>query len=370
MNPLLAQLAPSLIRQVHALKRPSSVDLSLGEPSLHLDNELRERAERRYAAMSPGYTPNLGLMELREAIARYHQYEGLTAAANVAVTVGSQHALYCVFTCLLSAGDEVVIFDPAYPAYEGLAKLCGATARRVLLSGEFRWTAEQLQSAVTPRTKIIVLSAPSNPLGLADDPTELRKLADWAKSRDIWLVSDEIYRELYFKSPPLSIATLFSRTIVVGGLSKSCAMTGQRLGFVLAPAQIVTAIWPLIQLSVTCAPTFAQCLALEAFNEPRFMQQHRAIYAARWQHAKQVLDEHGVGYVAPDGAFYVVCKLVPEGEDALAFCKRVVSERDVVIVPGTAFGQALKSHVRLSFAGESENFSLGIQRLLGGQASS
>lgn len=364
MNPRLKNLAPSLIRQVHSKKRETSIDLSLGEPSVRVDQELLARAERRFAGMPQGYTANLGMKPLREAVAAYHRYPGKHSADNVAITVGSQHALFCVFSSLLAPGDEVVILDPSYPAYASLALVCAATPKAVPLSNSFRWSAGQIVAAFTDKTRLVVLSSPSNPLGFIDDPSELKILVAEAEARGITIVSDEVYRELYLSRAPVSPATLSESVVVVGGLSKACAMTGYRLGYVLASASLVTAIWPLLQLTVTCAPTFAQCLGLEAFLEPRFLHAHRPMYQERWAKAEHSLRANRIEYLTPDGAFYVVCRTVPEGGDPLAYCLKTLDERDVVTVPGTAFGRALSRYVRLSFAGEPEAFAQGVARLV------
>ncbi len=361
MRASLASLKPSLIRQIHALKRPGSLDVSLGEPTLQVDPELWRRGLERHAREPQGYTPNLGLLELRERIAAHHALPGRDTAASVIVTVGSEEALFLAFYTLLDPGDEVVIMDPAYPAYAGLATMCGATAVRVPLAPpHYSLVAADVIARITPRTRLIVLGSPSNPLGRVDTERELAKLADV----EPMVLSDEIYGEIYFapERPP-SIARLTQESIVVSGLSKSCAMTGHRLGYLIASPEVVSAMWPVHQLTVTAAGTLAQQLAIEAFAEPRFLGAHRDVYRERWQRAREALDMYAIPYIEPEGAFYVMCPVVPAGDDAFDFCKRFLAAQDVVSVPGTAFGEGGARFVRLSFAGEPPTFAEACKRL-------
>ena len=358
LNPNAAQLAPSLIRQIHALKKPTSIDLSLGEPSLPIEPELWARGLARFARSPQGYSPNLGLPELREHIAAY----SAASPAQVLVATGSQEALFVAFFTLLKPGDEVVIMDPSYPAYANLARMCGAVPVAVpLRAPHYSLVVDDVRAVLTARTRLVVVSSPSNPLGRCDSEVELRRLAALAEDQGFTIVSDDIYRELTFATAPPLLRTFGSQVITVGGLSKSCAMTGHRLGWLVADAALIQKMWPVHQLTVSCAPTLAQHLAIEAFAEPRFLTAHRAIYAARAEAAQRALGT--LPYITPQGGLYVMVEAVPNGEDAFAFCKRFLAEQDVVTTPGTAFGQALPRHVRLTIAGQPSAFAEGARRL-------
>jgi aspartate/methionine/tyrosine aminotransferase len=356
MNPAAAALQPSLIRQIHALKKPSSIDLSLGEPTLPIDPELWQRGLARYERSPKGYTPNLGLPELRERIAASVG----ASASEILVATGSQEALFVCFFTLLAPGDEVVVMDPSYPAYASLARMCGAVPVSVpLRAPDYSLCTEDVRAALTPRTRLVVVSSPSNPLGRCDREDELRQLAALAEAHGFTIVSDEIYRELTFAAPPPRLRD--ARTITVSGLSKSCAMTGHRLGWLVAPPELVQKMWPVHQLTVSCAPTLAQHLAIEAFSEPRFLSAHRSIYAERARAAQRALA--ALPHIAPEGGLYVMAEVVPAGEDAFVFCKRLLAEKDVVCVPGTAFGANAGRFVRLTFAGDQATFAEGAARL-------
>ncbi|MCC6810861.1 MAG: pyridoxal phosphate-dependent aminotransferase [Deltaproteobacteria bacterium] len=365
MRAALSELKPSLIRQIHALKQPSSIDCSLGEPTLPIEPELWVRGLARYEREAKGYAPNLGLRELRDRIAKHHALPGRATGDNVIVTVGSEEALFLAFFTLLDMGDEVVIADPAYPAYAGLATMCGARAVRVpLRAPSYALCTDDVAAAVTDRTRLVVVSAPSNPFGRCDDQAELRALATLAGARGFYVLSDEIYKELYFgAAPPPSITQMSARTLLVSGLSKSCAMTGHRLGYLVAPAELVAAMWPVHQLTVTTTSTLAQQLAIEAFAEPRFLSAHREHYRRAWAQARAALDMYTIPYIEPEGAFYAMCPIVPEGVDAFDFCKRFLAAEDVVVVPGTAFGPGGARFVRLSFAGAEGDFVEATKRL-------
>lgn len=358
MNPHTALLQPSLIRQIHALKKPSSIDLSLGEPSLPIEPELWLRGLARFARSAKGYSPNLGLLELREHIAAHC---GATAE-EVLVAAGSQEALFVCFFTLLAPGDEVVIMDPSFPAYANLARMCGAVPVQVpLRAPEYSLDTQDVRAALSERTRIVVVSSPSNPLGRCDSEAELRELAKLAEQRGFTIVSDDIYRELSFTTPAPLVRAMTSRAITVGGLSKSCAMTGHRLGWLIAPPDLVQKMWPVHQLTVSCAPTLAQHLAIEAFVDPRFLSAHQPIYVARAHAAVQALA--ALPHIAPQGGLYVMAEVVPEDEDGFAFCKRFLAAQDVVTTPGTAFGNTMARYVRLSFAGDPAVFAEGAQRL-------
>lgn len=364
MRAALGKLQPSLIRQIHALKRPTSLDVSLGEPTLDIEPELWARALERYQQHPKGYSANLGVPALRSAIAAYHGLPGRADADNVIVTVGSEEALFLCFFSLLEEGAQVIVTNPSYPAYAGLGTMCGAEVVKVAPSPHYSVDVEAIARAVTPRTRLVVVGSPSNPFGRCDDAASLARLAALAEHHGFWVLSDEIYRELYFGAErPPSIATLTERSIVVSGLSKSCAMTGHRLGYLIAPAELVTAMWPVHQLTVTCAPTLAQALALEAFTEPRFLSAHRPHYEQRYAAAKDALERHGLPFIAPAGGFYVMCPVVPEGVSAFELCKRLLAEQDVVAVPGSAFGSNGERFLRLSFSGEPGVFAEACSRL-------
>lgn len=364
MNPILDQIPPSLIRALHALKRPGDIDLGLGEPTLKPDTALFEAALDWVRANGCPYSPNAGQLELREAIAAHYRYPGLERAENVCVTVGSQEALYLAIKALLDpAADEVLIVEPSYPAYAKICQMEGLRVRSVTLAPErgFAPDARAVLAALTDATRLVVLGSPANPSGRVWPESELRALAEGlsARPRTVQVLVDEVYRELVYDAPYVSLAQLYEHTIVVNSLSKSNALTGLRLGWIQAPAAQMGAIVKVHQFVNTAASTFSQRVALAVFAEPAQLRAQRPFYAAQRDRLLAALAR--TPHVRPDGAFYCLVRL-PE-PDSLAVAKRLLEEAHVVAIPGVAFGA--EGFVRVSFAAEPAALEAGLARLLG-----
>lgn len=364
-----AALEPSIIREMSGRRRPTSIDLSLGEPALPPEPELLERAFARLKSGPQGYTMNAGMPELREAIARHHALAGRGGAEHVIVTVGSEEAVFLALTTLLEVGDEVLIPEPGYPAYRGIARLLGATPVSYAIRRETGLVprAEAIARVLTPRARVLVLNGPSNPFGTIDDAEELARLADLARQHDVAVVSDEIYRDLYYRAaPPPSITTLHDEAILIGGLSKSCAMTGLRLGYLVAPADLVKKATLAHQLMVTCAPRIAQLMALDVFEHPEHLRAHVPFYARAREAieaARPTLPAEAPLHLG-DGAFYAVLDVSRfAGGDPLRLALELLDEEDVVAVPGIAFGPAGDWFFRLSYAAGADAIREGLARI-------
>ena len=370
MNPRLAAIAPSLIRDLHGRKRPTSIDLGLGEPTLKPEPGPLRAALAWIEANGCPYSPNAGLPELRAAVARYHAYPALDDASQVGITVGSQEALAVAIAALADpAKDEVLIIEPAYPLYEKLCTLFGVRVRSVALSAEngFAPRAATVLAALGPDTRIIVIASPSNPTGRVWPLEELRALASGLRDREgspTYIVSDEVYRELYFgDTPPSSPAAVWPHTIVVGSLSKSCALTGLRVGWFLAPKAVAPELHKAHQFLVSSTTTYGQRAAIEIFAQPSLMAAHRPYYAERRALVSQLLDDAGIEHVHPEGAFYCFLKLRgPLAHDSIKFALSLLEKRDVVAIPGAAFGA--EGWLRLSFVGEPAAIKEGVARLV------
>ncbi|MFO0727644.1 MAG: aminotransferase class I/II-fold pyridoxal phosphate-dependent enzyme [Myxococcota bacterium] len=362
-------LSPSIIREMFARRRETSIDLSLGEPALPPEPEVLAAAEAALKTGPQGYTMNAGLAELRTAIAQHHRLPGRDRDSNVIVTVGSEEAVFLTMTALLDPGDEVLIPEPGYPAYRGIARILGAEARTYAVRRETGLIAraEAIEAALTPKTKLLVLNSPSNPFGMVDDAAELDKIAALVEARGLWVLSDEIYADLWYgQAPPPTIAPRTDRAILVNGLSKSCAMTGFRLGYVVAPTSFVPKAILAHQLMVTCAPRVSQAMALRVFSEPALLRRHVPYYQ-RARAAIASVQHHlpeGARLYLGEGAFYAILDVSPWAKgDPLALAIALLEAEDVVAVPGVAFGPSGDWFFRLSYAAGGEAISTGIERI-------
>lgn len=366
-NPLsnaVASLAPSIIRQMSGRRRPTSVDLSLGQPALPPDEAVIDRALAKTKQTGWGYTPNAGITELRAAIASHYGLEGRGEADNVIVTVGSEEAVYLALLSAVNPGDEVLFPEPGYPAYRGICRLLGATPVPYPLRREdgFAASADAIAPLVTSRSKVIVLNSPSNPFGCFESEAELRKIAALVESNDMVVLADEIYRDLVYDDSFVSITTMTERSILVSGLSKSCALTGFRLGYLVADAAFVKQATLAHQLVVTCAPRLSQYAALEVFERPELLTAHVPYYAE----ARAAVVEAGanIPLFVGKGAFYAIVDVSERAVgDPFGLAVELFEAEDVIVVPGTAFGADANWFWRLSYAAGAETATEGVRRI-------
>jgi len=371
MNPVLATIAPSLIRAINARKRPGDIDLGMGEPTLRPDVAPFEAATERVRAEGLPYTANAGAPGLRAAIASYFGFPGMAEAANVCVTIGSEEALYlAIKTVLDPARDEVLIPEPCYLAYAKLCALEGVRHRSVGLSADdgFRPSAEAVLGALGPDTRMVILNTPANPTGRVWPAGELRKLADGLAARPgppVYVLSDEVYRELYYTAErPASVADVYGHALVAGSLSKSNALTGLRLGWLVGPGEVIAEATKVHQLVNTAASTFSGHVALEIFRRPEALAAHRPLYAEQRARLLDHLARHGITHAPVEGAFYCFVRL-PErwAVNSLAAAERLLDEQRVVTVPGIAFGAAGEGWLRLSWVAPPDALAEGISRI-------
>lgn len=360
MNPRLAELRPSAIRAINARKRPGDIDLGLGEPTLRPDMEPFEAALAWVREHGCPYSPNAGFPELREQIAARYGAPG----AQACVTVGSEEALFLALKTLLDPQqDEVLIPEPCYPAYPKLCTLEGIRARTVPLAADgFAPRADAVLDALGPNTRAVLIASPANPTGRIWPETELRALAAGLGARPgkpIWIIADEVYRELWYTAnAPAHAADLYPHTLVAGSLSKCCALTGLRLGWLLGPAEVIARAVTVHGLVNTAAGTWGQRVALAVFAQPESLGAQRPLYAARREVLLEAARLHGLELVPPDGAFYAMVR-VP-GPDA---AERLLEAHRVVTVPGHAFGEAGRGWIRLSWVAPDDVLREGIRRI-------
>lgn len=369
MNPTVERIPGSVIRAINALKRPGDIDLGLGEPTLRPDPRPFEAALDWVRANGCPYSANAGDPALRAAIAAAYAYPGLDRPENVVVTVGSQEALYlAVKTVCDPAADEVVIVGPAYPAYAKICQMEGVAVREVGLDPAtgFAPDAARVLAAVGPRTKLVLLASPANPTGRVWPDHELAALADGLRAHGDarpWVLVDEVYREIYYIEPrPKPFAARYDRTLVVNSLSKSHALTGLRLGWLLAPADVTPTVVKVHQFVATAASTHSQQVALAIFQGLVPLDAHLAHYAAELVTLRAELDRHGLEYARPDGTFFCMVKLPPHlAHDSVAAAHGLLEAKRVVTVPGAAFGA--EGWLRLSWVAPTEQLVEGLSRL-------
>jgi aspartate/methionine/tyrosine aminotransferase len=314
------------------------------------------------------YTLNPGDLELRWLIAQHYAYPGMSDGRNVCITAGSQEAMYVAIKTLLDpARDEMLLVEPAYPAYAKIAQLEGIPVRTVGMAARsgFRYDADAIVAAMTPATRLIVIGSPSNPTGRVITRAAVKALATALLDRGgepVWILDDELYRELTYVDDAASIAESYPYTIVINGLSKSNALTGLRIGWTIAPAPVCDEISKVHAWLVTAANTFGQRVARGIFTEPGALSEQAAWYRTQRTAVLAALRDSGLTFVEPDGAFYACVKLA-DGKNSLAAAYRLVEEHDVVTIPGNIFGATLEGWLRLSWVAPIDAFREGLGRI-------
>lgn len=376
MNPLFKGIAPSVIRAINDRKRPGALDLGMGQPLLKPDMGPLRQALGWVEENGCPYSPNAGLPELRRAIAEHFRYPGLDTADAALVTIGSQEALYLAVKGLLDpTQDQALAIGPTFPAYAKICEMEGVRCDEVLLDPAtgFAADAERVLAAVGPKTRLVFLATPNNPTARIWPEEELIKLGQGLLERSkaagstIYLLADEVYRELYYTpAPPPAAARFYPHTLVAGSLSKNCALTGLRLGWLLVPAEARSALYKAHQLVVSCADTIAQRAALTIFEQPERLLAHRPHYVAQQQALCRILDELGLEYVRPEGAFYCLLRL-PEGSPwagrSMDFAMALLEQENVVVIPGSAF--AIEGWLRISYVAPPEVLAAGLAKVAG-----
>jgi len=350
----------SLIRQINALATPLSVNLGIGEPNVEPDEMLREFAVRAAGHGSWHYTPNGGAMPLRKALAADTGYD---PATEVCVTAGTEEGLFSIFQAYVEAGDEVLIPNPGFVSYETLTRIAGATPVTYDLDPiDWRIDTDSLLARITPKTKLIIVNSPSNPLGSVAGRATLETIANAGPL----IVSDEVYREIWYDSAPSSMLGMSDNVIVVSGMSKSHAMTGLRLGWIFARQTVMTPIITAHQYVATCASAFSQSLAQSITENSdwnrTWLDQIRGQFREQREAALSAITrELDVTIPPPAGAFYAFVP-VPSC-DTVTFAKTLAMDAAVLVIPGVAFGSIGEGFVRISYAAPVDAIGTGIERI-------
>jgi aminotransferase len=350
------------------------ISLTIGEPDFTTPEPLTRAAIRSLEAGETHYTANGGMIELRQLIAadlerrRGMSYDPRT---ELVVTVGASEGLDAALRAICDPGDEVIYHEPAFVAYAPCIELAGGVAVPLATTDatDFRVTAEQIEAAITPRTKALFLGYPNNPTGAVLEPEDLDAISRVVARHDLLVITDEIYERLVYGEHRHvafpSVPGMWERTVYIGGFSKSYAMTGWRIGYVAAPAPLMAGIAKVHQYGIMCAPTAAQYAAIEGLESgDRFVEEMRAEYDRRRQLMTRRLNEIGLLCFEPHGAFYCFPNVTgATGLDDEEFAHQLLAEEHVAVVPGRAFGPSGAGHVRMCYATAYEQIVEAMDRI-------
>ena len=375
-NPIgskVVDIKPSGIRKFFDIvhETEGAISLGVGEPDFDTPWHIRDEGIYSLEKGRTFYTSNSGLVELRKEVANYiKRTQGIDydPMSEVFITVGGSEAIDLAFRAMIDPGDEVLIPQPSYVSYEPCAIL--ADAKPVIIElkeeNEFRLTAEEVLEKVTDKTKILVLPFPNNPTGAIMEKEDLEKIAKVVIEKDLYVLSDEIYGELSYKSKHVSIASLpgmQERTILINGFSKAYAMTGWRLGYACGPEIIMKQMVKIHQYAIMCAPTTSQYAAVEALkNGDEDVKVMREEYNRRRRYLLNEFKRLGLPCFEPYGAFYVFPCIKKFGMKSDEFCTRLLQEEKLAVVPGNAFGDCGEGYIRISYAYSLANLKTAMER--------
>lgn len=373
--PGAVEMRPSGIRKFFdiAAEMKDCITLGVGEPDFDTPWAVREAGIQSLREGKTFYTSNAGLRDLRVEITSYMERRfdlSYSPDDQTIVTVGGSEAIDACIRALVSHGDEVLIPEPSFVCYHPLATLAGGTPVPIPLKSEndFKLTADELRAAITPRTKLLIFPYPCNPTGAVMRRDDMEEIAEVLRGTDITILSDEIYAELtYGDEEHVSIASLpgmYERTCVVGGFSKTYAMTGWRLGYACGPKPLIEMMNKIHQLAIMCAPTTAQYAAIVALregdNEVAYMRDE---YNARRRYLLQRFKKMEWPCFEPEGAFYVFPDIRSTGLSSEAFAEQLLMEHKVAVVPGNAFGDSGEGFLRISYAYSLDHLTEAMDRI-------
>ena len=374
LAPAAKAMRPSGIRKFFdlAADMPHCISLAVGEPDFKTPWSVRDAGIRSLELGRTKYTANSGLKELRGEICNYLQrrFDLHYKEENILVTVGGSEAIDLTIRAVVQPGDEVIIPEPCFVCYEPITQLTGGVPVHIATRAEdqFRLTADQLRAAITPRTKLLIFPYPNNPTGAVMSAAEMEEIAAVLRETNVLVLSDEIYSELtYGLDRHVSIASLpgmAERTIVVNGFSKSYAMTGWRLGYAAGPAPLVKVMTKIHQSCIMSAPTTSQYAAITALRQcDDQIEMMRDEYNRRRRYVVKALNEMGLTCFEPRGAFYVFPSIQISGLTSSEFCEQLLREKEVAIIPGSAFGASGEGYARISYAYSVDHLQTAMKRI-------
>lgn len=379
LNPTVAAVPPSGIRRFFdlAATMKDAISLGVGEPDFITPYHIRNAAINSIVDGETQYTPNRGLLTLRQEIAYYLNSRYQTPydpETEILVTVGASESIDVALRALVSQGDEVLVPEPSYVSYSPSVIFAGGTPVGVVTTQEtdFRLTADAVRAAITPRTKALILPYPNNPTGAIMEKSDLEAIAEVVREKEIIVISDEIYSELtYGDRQHVSFASLPGMapyTLTINGFSKSFAMTGWRVGYICGPAELISVMNKIHQYGILCAPRQGQTAALAALRNGREngyadVVHMRDSYDRRRRLMVEGFRSMGLACFEPYGAFYVFPSIKKTGLTSEEFCERLLKEHRVACVPGTAFGPCGEGHIRCSYATAIDKLNTALDKM-------
>ena len=370
----IKNLEPSGIRKFFDVVNdmPDAISLGVGEPDFETPMNIRTQAIYSLEQGKTFYTSNAGLPVLRQEICKYVERKynvSYNPKNEILITVGGSEAIDMGLRCVLDPGDEVIIPQPAYVSYEPCTIMAGGKPVIIDLKAEneFRLTPEELEAAITPKTKVLILPFPNNPTGAIMESKDLEAIIPIVIKHDLIVMSDEIYAELTYTGKHVSIASypgMKERTILINGFSKAFAMTGWRLGYACGPTEIIEQMTKLHQYAIMCAPTLSQYGAIEAVkNSDEEVENMVKQYNQRRRFLLSELERLGLDCFEPGGAFYVFPSIKKTGMTSEEFATKLLESQKLAVVPGNAFGRSGEGFIRISYAYSIDNLKEGIRRI-------
>ena len=375
LSPTVVGIKPSGIRKFFDIANTMEdvISLGVGEPDFPTPWEIRKAGILSLESGKTRYTSNRGLEALRAEIGRYVERKygvSYDAKSEILVTVGGSEAIDACIRAIASPGDEIIIPQPSYVCYEPIAALCGCKPVIIETKAEnaFKITPEELRSAITPRTKALILPYPCNPTGAIMEKADLEAVAAVLRDTNILVISDEIYAELTFgEAPHVSIASIDGmreRVVLINGFSKTFSMTGWRLGYACGPAPVMEQLTKIHQYAIMCAPTTSQYAAIEALrNGDEAVAAMREEYDMRRRLIVNGFNKLGLACREPKGAFYAFPCIRSTGMSSEEFCEKLLYSEKVAVVPGTAFGESGEGFVRASYCYSTEHILEALSRI-------
>lgn len=349
------------------------ISLGVGEPDFLTPWHIRQKGIETLERGTTRYTANAGLLELRKEISAFYKNKYRTEydpGDEVLVTVGGSEGIDMCIRTLVSPGDEVLIVEPSFVCYKPIVEMCGGVPVIIETKNEnnFRLTAEELKSAVTEKTKLLVLPYPNNPTGAVMRKEDLVAIAKVIKAQNIFVLSDEIYSELTYGDQShvtiASVTGMKERTVVINGFSKTYSMTGWRLGYALGPKPVIEQMTKLHQYAIMSAPTNSQYAAIEALrNGDADIKKMLDDYDMRRRFTVNAFREIGLDCFEPEGAFYVFPCIKSTGLSSEEFCEKLIMSKRVAVVPGNAFGDCGEGYIRVSYCYSIDNIKEAVRRI-------
>ncbi len=370
----VATLKPSGIRKFFDIVATMKdvISLGIGEPDFNTPDRILQAGIQSLQRNETHYTSNAGLLELRQALAQHlnNLYNvSYDPGTDLVITVGVSEALYLAMTALLNPGEEVIIPTPCFVAYQAEVILAGGVAVEVpsRIEENFQLRPDQIEAAITPRTKAILIGYPNNPTGAVASQEVLLELLQVAEKHDLIVISDEIYDQLVYGVNHVCFSSLpgaLARTLVLGGFSKDYAMTGWRIGYAAGPASLMAGLLRTHQYTIMSAPTMSQAAALEALHgSENYVEEMRTEYDRRRRLIVGGLNQLGLPTFEPHGAFYAFPNITASGMDDETFAQKLLQEERVAVVPGAAFGPGGEGYVRCSYATAYEKIEEALRRI-------